>query len=136
MRPTLFHRALGALLAMAVAASVAFSGQTMLWCPWMKQVMSQCCCDHAEDRPASEASLSQAGCCETRVIPAVPTANAESRSLTIRPATSTDVVLAVLPGRQAELNPSSVSVAGRTRERGARAGPDTAIHRLNCVYLI
>ncbi len=128
------RRAPAVVVAVALASALVFGGRSVLWCPWMQQVMKTDCC-HAKQAPKSDApAFERANCCETKVLPGVPA------SKDARDSAMPTVPFVALAVRSEPLWRSDVpSLAARfvsPEERGARAGPSVPIYVHNCAFLL
>jgi hypothetical protein len=122
------------LVAVSLVAALVFGGRSVLWCPWMQQVMKTECC-HAKQKPQSEGpAFERSGCCETRVLPGVPSAK-DARDSAMPTLAFAALVVRPEPlwERTAEALRSPFVSA---EERGARAGPSVPIYVHNCAFLL
>src|SRR5262245_58495956 len=127
MQRRFLDRVLGPLLVAALSASAVFGGRAVLWCPWMQQAVSACCC-HEEGTRRDGPAITQAPCCETRVAPSAQAASADVRERMLRAPLAADFVPALAQAFDAKLPVAALSFA---RERPARAGPGVPLHALH-----
>lgn len=128
------QRLVGAAVALAVVGSVALGGRSFAWCVPMQEVMARCC--HASSKTQTDApAVIRAQCCETRVLPTLPTASTESRETPVRAAVELDfVALAPFVLQLGALDPGAY-VPALERSRG---GPPIGVglYDLHRAYLI
>lgn len=113
---------------------MVFGGRSVLWCPWMQQVMKTECC-HAKHEPKSDApAFERSGCCETKVLPSVP-ASKDARDSALPVLELVALVARPEPPWERAL-PLLRSPFVSAEERGARAGPRVPIYVHNCAFLL
>jgi hypothetical protein len=121
-------------VAVSLVAALVFGGRSVLWCPWMQQVMKTECCHAKQPHPSDGPAFERSSCCETKVLPGVPAAKDVRDS--VLPVLAF-VALAVRPEPPWEHSvPSLRSPFVSAEERGARAGPSVPIYVHNCAFLI
>ena len=123
------------LLVVGLVCSLAFAGRTLLWCPWMQQLRSHCCCAQSSDEAArSVPAIERAPCCETKTYPVCHIGRGEPESAACQAAGSA----LITPLASFDTSPpvTGFILPARGHERRARAGPDIPLYDLNCAYLI
>lgn len=121
-------------MAFAMAASVVLGGRTFAWCVPMQKAMARCC-DAGATRPKDAAPAAiRSRCCETRVVPALPTASTESAELVVR-APALAQIVALLPYLlHVATSDERRYVPCLQRQRGAPGG--VGLYDLHRAYLI
>jgi hypothetical protein len=119
---------------LSLVSAVVFGGRSVLWCPWMQQVMKTECCHAKQEQDSDGPAFERSGCCETKVLPSVPTSkDARDSAMPVLEL----VALVVRPDAPWERDVSSLgSPFVNAEERGARAGPKVPIYVHNCAFLL